>query len=146
MQELLHQGDSIYQMMQVTGEEGISIEDYIVWQKATLLDMAFLQQDAFDDVDASMPLERQLESFRLIKDLIQRSYQFKDKDEAHDIFTQITSLYKNLNYSPAESPEYQRYRKEIEGLATKYSIGDKEIEDTAIDHSNSNLDRSNSSA
>ena len=48
MQELLVQGDSIYQMMQVTGEEGISIEDYVVWQKATLIDMVFLQQDAFD--------------------------------------------------------------------------------------------------
>jgi V/A-type H+-transporting ATPase subunit A len=124
MQELLHQGDSIYQMMQVTGEEGISIEDYLVWQKATLLDMVFLQQDAFDDVDASMPLERQLESFQLIKDLIQRNYQFKDKEEAHNIFTQMTSLYKNLNYSPTESQEYQRYRKEIEDLAATYSIGD----------------------
>jgi V/A-type H+-transporting ATPase subunit A len=124
MQELLRRGDSIYQMMQVTGEEGISIEDYIVWQKATLLDMVFLQQDAFDDVDASMPLERQHESFQLIKDLIQHAYQFKDKDEAHDIFTQITGLYKNLNYSPAESQEYQRYRKEIEDLAAEYAIGD----------------------
>ena len=123
MQELLQRGDSIYQMMQVTGEEGISIEDYIVWQKATLLDMVFLQQDAFDDVDASMPLTRQQESFQLIKDLIQRSFQFKDKDEARDMFTKITSMYKNLNYSPAESQEYQRYRKEIEDLATQYSIG-----------------------
>ena len=123
MQELLQRGDSIYQMMQVTGEEGISIEDYIVWQKATLLDMVFLQQDAFDDVDASMPLGRQHESFQLIKSLIQRDYQFKDKDEAQNIFTQITSLYKNLNYSPAESQEYQRFRKEIEDLAAEYSIG-----------------------
>ncbi|MCP4876657.1 MAG: V-type ATP synthase subunit A, partial [Gammaproteobacteria bacterium] len=124
MQELLHQGDSIYQMMQVTGEEGISIEDYMVWQKATLLDMVFLQQDAFDEVDESMPLTRQHESFQLIKDLIQRNYQFKDKDEARNMFTQITGLYKNLNYSPAESQEYQRYQKEIEDLATEYSIGE----------------------
>ncbi|MGD9043768.1 MAG: V-type ATP synthase subunit A [Desulfobacterales bacterium] len=131
MQELLHQGDSIYQMMQVTGEEGISIEDYMVWQKATLLDMVFLQQDAFDDVDASMPLERQLESFQLIKDLIQRNYQFKDKEEAHNIFTQITSLYKNLNYSPTESQEYQHYRKEIEDLAAKHSIGDPDGSDSS---------------
>jgi V/A-type H+-transporting ATPase subunit A len=73
-----------------------------------------------------MPLERQLESFQLIKDLIQRNYQFKDKEEAHNIFTQMTSLYKNLNYSPTESQEYQRYRKEIEDLAATYSIGDSD--------------------
>ena len=126
MQELLERGDSIYQMMQVTGEEGISIEDYIVWQKATLLDMVFLQQDAFDDVDASMPRERQLESFRLIKDLIQYEYHFKDKEDARNMFTQITSLYKNLNYSPSDSQEYQRYRKEIEELAAGFTVGEQD--------------------
>ena len=63
MQALLHKGDSIYQMMQVTGEEGITLEDFILYQKATLIDMVFLQQDAFDEVDVSMSRERQLESF-----------------------------------------------------------------------------------
>jgi len=123
MQALLVRGDTIYQMMQVTGEEGISIEDFIEWQKTTLLDMVFLQQDAFDEVDASMPLERQLDSFKLIKDLIYRNYQFKDKDEARNMFTQVTGLYKNLNYSPSDSQDYQRYRKEIEDLAAKYTVG-----------------------
>jgi hypothetical protein len=42
------------------------------------------------------------------------------------MFTQITGLYKNLNYSPAESQEYQRYQKEIEDLATEYSIGEQD--------------------
>ena len=124
MQELLRKGDSIYQMMQVTGEEGISIEDYIVWQKATLLDMVFLQQDAFDAVDASMSIERQQKSFQLLKSLIEADYRFADKDAARDFFTKITGAYKNLNYSPEESQEYQRYHKEIEDLAAEYSISD----------------------
>jgi hypothetical protein len=29
-------------------------------------------------------------------------------------------MYKNLNYSPQESPEYQRYTDEIEALAAQY--------------------------
>ena len=121
MQDLFHRGDSIYQMMQVTGEEGITMEDYILWQKATLLDMVFLQQDAFDEVDASMPLERQQESFQILKGLIQREYRFGDKDEAREFFTRLTGLYKNFNYAVPESPEYQRYNQEIEELAAKYS-------------------------
>ena len=111
----------IYQMMKVTGEEGITIEDYVIWQKATLLDMVYLQQDAFDDVDVSVSRERQLESFQLLKGLIQRDYRFRDKDEVRDFFTRITGLYKNLNYSPQDSPEYGRYRGEIENLAAQYS-------------------------
>ena len=122
MQELLHRGDSIYQMMQVTGEEGITPEDFIVWEKSVLLDMVFLQQDAFDDVDASMSLERQQKSFQLLKGLITAEYRFKDKDEARDYFTRITGAYKNLNYSPEESADYERYRQEIEELAAKYAV------------------------
>jgi V/A-type H+-transporting ATPase subunit A len=121
MQELLHRGDSIYQMMQVTGEEGITMEDYVLWQKATLLDMVYLQQDAFDAVDISMPRERQTESFKLLKGLIGREYDFKEKDDARGFFTKLAGLYKNWNYSGSDSPEYERYRQEIEDLAAKYS-------------------------
>ena len=129
MHELLIQGDAIYQMMQVTGEEGISIEDFVTWQKATLVDMVFLQQDAFDHVDASMPLDRQLESFQLVKKLIQQAYRFEHKDAARQMFTQITGLYKNLNYSPRTSPEYERYSREIEALAQEFSTSSKMVEE-----------------
>jgi len=123
MRELLNRGDSIYQMMQVTGEEGITIEDFIIWQKSMLFDMVFLQQDAFDAVDASMSIERQQKSFHLLKGLIEKDYRFKDKDEARDFFTRITGAYKNLNYSPENSQDYERYQQEIEGLAVEYSVG-----------------------
>jgi V/A-type H+-transporting ATPase subunit A len=126
MEKLLELGDSIYQMMQVTGEEGITIEDFVVWQKATLLDMVYLQQDAFDDVDVSVPLERQRESFNLLKGLVQREYRFKDMDEARKFFTRLTGLYKNLNYSATESQEYSRYQKEIKELAAEHSVGEPE--------------------
>jgi V/A-type H+-transporting ATPase subunit A len=121
MQEILHQGDAVYQMMQVTGEEGITMEDFVLWQKATLLDMVYLQQDAFDAVDISMPRERQAESFKLLMGLIGRDYHFKGKDDARGFFTKLATLYRNWNYSPSDSPEYGRYRQEIEDLAATYS-------------------------
>ncbi|MEE9131086.1 MAG: V-type ATP synthase subunit A [Phycisphaerales bacterium] len=121
MQELLKRGDAVYQMMQVTGEEGITLEDYVTWQKATLLDMVFLQQDAFDEVDVSMSLERQLESFRLLKSLIERDYRFADPNQARDFFTRLTGLYKNWNYSRSDAADNRRYRQEIDELAAQYS-------------------------
>jgi V/A-type H+-transporting ATPase subunit A len=120
MMALLERGDGIYQVMQVTGEEGISLEDFIEWQKSMLLDMAYLQQDAFDEVDANMPRERQLASFRLLKKLLTAEFKFQDKDAARDFFTRITGLYKNWNYSRADSPDYERYMAEIEQLAGQY--------------------------
>ncbi|MDH3992188.1 MAG: V-type ATP synthase subunit A [Gammaproteobacteria bacterium] len=120
LQTLLEEGDGIYRMMQVTGEEGISMEDYIKWQKSVLLDMVYLQQDAFDEVDASMSRERQGESFRFLKSLIDTNFDFNDRNTARDFFTRLTSLYKNWNYSPPESQDYQRYRDEMEALAQQH--------------------------
>jgi V/A-type H+/Na+-transporting ATPase subunit A len=114
--DLLSQGDSIYQMMQVTGEEGVTLEDYVLYQKALLLDMVFLQQDAYDPVDVSVSLERQKETFNLVRDLIARDYPFADKEEARDFFTKLTGLFKNLNYTPYETDDYGAYRAEIDEL------------------------------
>ena len=37
-------------LLSLNREEGITLEDYVTWQKSVLLDMAYLQQDAFDEV------------------------------------------------------------------------------------------------
>jgi V/A-type H+/Na+-transporting ATPase subunit A len=116
LSQLLHQGESIYQMMQVTGEEGITLEDYVTYQKSMLLDMVYLQQDAYDKVDVSVPLERQKEFLALVRGLIQRDYPFADKEEVHRFFTQLTGLLKNLNYTPRDAKEYTEYLAQIDDL------------------------------
>ena len=116
LSQLLSQGDSIYQMMQVTGEEGITLEDYVTYQKALLLDMAYLQQDAYDPVDVSVSIERQQEVFTLVRSLIQRDYPFQGKDEARSFFTQLTGLLKNLNYTPRDAQDYTAYQAQIDEL------------------------------
>jgi V/A-type H+/Na+-transporting ATPase subunit A len=114
--KLLEDGDGVQQMMQVTGEEGITLDDFVVWQKAVFVDMVYLQQDAFDPVDVSTPLERQKETLLLIRQLVQRDYRFRDKDHARDYFTRLTGLLKNLNYSARDSQDYARFRRQIQEL------------------------------
>jgi V/A-type H+-transporting ATPase subunit A len=119
MLQLLQAGDSVYQMMQVTGEEGITLEDFVVYQKSIFVDMVYLQQDAFDPVDVSTPLERQQESFLMVKRLVERDYHFRDKEHARDYFTELTGLFKNLNYSAPDSQDYRRFLASIEELEKK---------------------------
>ncbi|WP_429885588.1 V-type ATP synthase subunit A [Geoalkalibacter halelectricus] len=111
---LLKAGDAVQQMMQVTGEEGVSLEDFITYQQAAFLDMVYLQQDAFDAVDVSVPLDMQKESFTLVVRAIEEVPDLPDKDAARQFYTRLTGLFKNLNYSRRDSPDYQRYIKEIE--------------------------------
>ncbi len=117
MIELLNAGNSIEQMMQVTGEEGVTLDDFITSQKALFLDMVYLQQDAFDDVDASAPLKRQKETFGLVYDLVNRQYKFSDKQAARDYFTRLTGLFKNLNYAHPDSSDRANYLQQIHELA-----------------------------
>jgi len=104
MTELLAKGDEIGRMMQVTGEDGVTTEDFVAHQKALFLDMVYLQQDAFDDVDISAPLARQKETFDLVYRIATHEFAFADKDAARDFFTRLTGLFKNLNYAADTGP------------------------------------------
>ncbi|MEQ9695590.1 V-type ATP synthase subunit A [Shimia sp. SDUM112013] len=116
MQALLERGDQISQMMQVTGEEGVTLEDFVTQQAALFLDMVYLQQDAFDDVDATVPLERQKLTFGLIYEVCSARPKFADKGEARQFFTQLTGLMKNFHYAALDTPEYARLLEEIRTL------------------------------
>jgi V/A-type H+-transporting ATPase subunit A len=114
--DLLHRGDEILQMIQVTGEDGVTLEDFVAQRASLFLDMVFLQQDAFDDVDSACPPERQKTLFDMVYAAATRPYAFKDKTTARDYFTKLTGLFKNLNYAAAGSNDYQRIAKDIENL------------------------------
>jgi V/A-type H+-transporting ATPase subunit A len=116
MMALLRRGDEIARMEQVTGEEGISVEDFTLSQAATFVDMVYLQQDAFDDIDASAPLDRQKRLFERVHAIATRAYGFADKEEVRSHFTRLTGLFKNYNYAPPGSPEAERLLREIDEL------------------------------
>jgi V/A-type H+-transporting ATPase subunit A len=117
LQALLADGDATQQMMQVTGEEGITLEDFVTHQKAVFLDMVYLQQDAFDPVDASVSLDRQKESLSRVHALVSRAYAFPSKEAAREHFTRLTGLLKNLNYADAHSPAHAELLAKIETLS-----------------------------
>lgn len=102
---LLARGEEIARMEQVTGEEGISVEDYVLMEVARFVDMVFLQQDAFDEIDASMPMERQKALFEQVYHMATRPYAFEEKEAVRQHFTKVTSLFKNLHYAAPGSGE-----------------------------------------
>ncbi len=117
MLELLKNGEKIYQMIQVAGEEGISLDDYASYQEALFVDMVYLQQDAFDDVDVAVPIIRQKENFNRIFDLVNKDYEFSDQEQVRAYFVQLTGLYKNLNYARYNTTEYSDLVMKLEKLA-----------------------------
>ena len=116
---ILKDGESIEQMMQVTGEEGITSEDYVTYQKSLLLDMAYLQQDAFDAVDASAPFERQKLVFDKLHSILTRSYAFDTKADARAYFTEMTRLWKNFHFAAPKTPEFKDLLGKIDSLSDR---------------------------
>ncbi len=116
LHELLIKGNKIDQMMQVTGEEGVSLEDYTTFNKARFADMVFLQQDAFDDVDASCPIERQEEMLNLLHLITNKHFTEEAKEGVHELFAKLTAKCKNLNYLPFKGKKYQQLLKDIQHM------------------------------
>jgi V/A-type H+/Na+-transporting ATPase subunit A len=100
IKEVLHKGDEVRQMMTVVGEEGTPIEDFTIMLKGEFFDSAYLQQNAFDEVDASTSTERQCFVFDKILEVIEADFGFKDKDEARHALKKIGSMFINWNYAP----------------------------------------------
>ncbi|WP_417533492.1 V-type ATP synthase subunit A [Marinobacterium stanieri] len=116
MLSLIREGEQVQQMMQVTGEEGVTLEDYLIWQKSQCLDQVYLQQDAFDDVDASTPISRQQELFGLLIDCLDNPPAMTEKENVRAHFVKLAGLFRNLNYSRHDSPDYRRYLADIKEM------------------------------
>jgi V/A-type H+-transporting ATPase subunit A len=99
MNKILRRGDEIRQMMTVVGEEGTPTEDFTIMLKAEFFDSAYLQQNAFDDVDAATSVDRQRFVFAKILEIAETDFAFKHKDEARHTLQKIGSMFLNLNYA-----------------------------------------------
>jgi V/A-type H+-transporting ATPase subunit A len=103
---ILRQGNDVAQMMKVVGEEGTSIDDFITYLKSEFIDAVYLQQDAFSEIDAASPVERQREMFEMMEKALSATYAFKQKDEARRFFQRLTQACIDWNMTAYESPEY----------------------------------------
>lgn len=113
---LLFQGNEIGKRMEVVGEEGISIEDFVIYLKAELYDFSYLQQNAFDREDTYCPLKRQIPLFQLIQRIFTTQFSFQTHEEARSYFLGLQNQLKNLNFVAFQSESYQRLWAEIEEM------------------------------
>ena len=112
-QKMIFAGDEIKKRMDVVGEEGTSLPDFIKSLKAEFIDAVYLQQNAFDDVDAYNTMERQVYVFKKITEILQKDITAQDKDDARQIFFRLTALVRNWNSSEWESEDFKKYEEQI---------------------------------
>ncbi|HOE16203.1 MAG TPA: V-type ATP synthase subunit A [Syntrophorhabdaceae bacterium] len=117
--DLLDRGHEIHQMMLVVGEEGISIDDLVIYLKAEMVDAVCLQQDSFDVVDRATSIERQMSDFPLLIDAVHKAFAFESKEEARRQMSHLQNLFFQLKYCKFREDAYRKYRGEIESILGK---------------------------
>ena len=114
--EILIRSTEINQMMKVVGEEGISEEDYITYQKGELLDAAYLQQDSFDPVDAACEPERQLRVFEVMYDILTKTYRMDSKSEIRAFFNQLRQQLLDWHTIEFKTDKFDKQEETIRGF------------------------------
>jgi V/A-type H+-transporting ATPase subunit A len=113
MSELLAKGDEVMKRMEVVGEEGVALEDMVLYLKSELYEICYLQQNAFDKEDCYSSMERQIVSFRNLQSIIETPFHFDTHDEARSYFLNLQNELKNLNYLPFGSERYAAAQHQI---------------------------------
>ena len=121
--ELLRQGNEVGQMMKVVGEEGTSTEDYILYMKSEFLDSVYLQQNAFDPVDAAVSAERQRHVFGVMFDILTSKLDIKSKDEVRSFFNSLRQKFLDYNGSEWNSDDFKSLENEIKSMVEEKSVG-----------------------
>lgn len=101
-------------MMKVVGEEGTSLDDYVLYLKGEFLDSVYLQQNSFDPVDASVSPERQKRMFRLVLRILGAALRMADKEDARSWFYEVRQSFLDLNGSTESAELYARSLADIE--------------------------------
>jgi V/A-type H+-transporting ATPase subunit A len=103
---ILRRGSDVGQMMKVVGEEGTSMDDFVIYLKGEFLDSVYLQQDAYNKIDEACPGDRQAHVFEKVYQILKTKVTFKEKDSARSFFLKLTQTAKDWNRVEFKSSEF----------------------------------------
>ena len=109
----MQRGKEIAEQINILGDDGVPVDYHVTFWKSEVIDYVILQQDAFDEVDAVTPLERQEEILNLVTEICQREFQFDRFEDVTDFFRKLINLCKQWNYSEFKCEQYESFKKQV---------------------------------
>ena len=106
---LIRKGKDAYEQINILGDDGVPMSYHEQYWKSELLDFVILQQDAFDSIDASTPLDRQKFMLDLLLDICEMNFHFNNFEECMTFFKNIINTCRQMNYSEYESDAFNQY-------------------------------------
>ncbi|MCQ2150660.1 MAG: V-type ATP synthase subunit A [Bacteroidales bacterium] len=113
---IVRKGKEMNDQINILGDDGVPMSYHEAFWKSELIDFAFLQQDAFDAIDALCPIERQKYMLDLILDICGRTFEFEDYEKCRGYFKEMINVLRQMNYSEFGSENFNSYREKIQKL------------------------------
>ena len=113
---IMQRGKEANDQINILGDDGVPVEYHERFWKSELLDSVILQQDAFDNIDANCPIERQKMMYNMVLDICRKSFDFGVFDECSKFFKELIYLFRQMNYSEWKSEQFDNFRSQIEAL------------------------------
>ena len=111
---IVQRGKEANDQINILGDDGVPLEYHERFWKSELVDFVILQQDAFDDIDANCPIERQKMMYETVLDICRKEFRFADFEECSQFFKGLINLFRQMNYSEWQSAKFNDYKKQIE--------------------------------
>lgn len=118
----LLRGKEIAEQINILGDDGVPVEYHVIFWKSELIDFVILQQDAFDEVDAVTPMERQEEIVNMVIDICHTDFSFDNFVEVMDFFKKMINICKQMNYAQFCSPQYVEFQKQLQELVAERKV------------------------
>ena len=115
----VRRGKEAYEQINILGDDGVPLDYHVSYWKSELIDFIILQQDAFDDIDASTPMDRQVYMYSKVIDVCRMQVAFEDFEECSAFYKKLINLFRQMNYQEFHSDEFKRYETEIEEHLTQ---------------------------
>lgn len=97
----------------ILGDDSVPISYHITLWKGELVDFTILQQDAFDKIDQSTPMERQKYMLNLVAEICNVDFHFAHFEDVGTFFKKLINLAKQMNYSEFGDASFKKYEAEL---------------------------------
>jgi len=114
LKNILLRGKEAAEQINILGDDGVSIDTHLIFWRSEVVDEIILQQNAFDEVDARTPMDRQQYMVNKVLEVVETSLSFDSYEEVNPFFKRVINALKQVNYSEFESDAFKQNMKELE--------------------------------
>ena len=106
-------GKEAYEQINILGDDGVPMEYHNRYWKSELIDFIILQQDAFDSIDCSTPMDRQEFMLNKVLEVCDAPVEFDSFEDCGAHYKNIINIMRQMNYSVFKSADFEKYLEQL---------------------------------